>query len=85
MIGGHRGNITIAEISAILLARRLLLYRLYAVEKKSTARQRKIIIAVIVAINTCVPLFGDEKALMLLMMAHGAASSGTETYTPKNV
>ena len=54
-------------------------------EKKSTARQRKIIIAVIVAIRTCVPLLGDEKLLRLLMMAHGAASSGTEIYTPKNV
>lgn len=54
-------------------------------EKNSTARQRKIIIAVIVAISTSVPLPGFAKLLRLLMMAQGAASKGTETYTPKNV
>lgn len=38
-LGCHSGNITMAEIIAILLARHLPLNKLYAVEKRSASRQ----------------------------------------------
>lgn len=85
VMGGHRMNIAMAEISANLLALCFLLYKLKAVDRNSIVRQRKMIIAAMVAISTWVPLLGDENSLTLLVMSQGAASTGSSTYTPINV